>query len=98
MVLIINQNLMKAKITTTHMKIIASVFTMCTNLARHSSQLLWQQYICFLQYPSLIIYTQGKKKSWRNDTTGAISAHLLPVSGTSSEHSLSTAICSQTPT
>lgn len=63
MVLIINQNLMKAKITTTHMKIIASVFTMCTNLARHSSQLLWQQYICFLQYPSLIIYTQGKKKN-----------------------------------
>lgn len=82
------------------MKIIASVFTMCTNLARHSSQLLWQQYISFLQYPSLIIYTKGKKKkkSWRNDTTGAISAQLLPVSGTSSEHSLSTAICSQTPT
>lgn len=53
---------MKAKITTTHMKIIASVFTMCTNLARHSSQLLWQQYISFLQYPSLIIYTKGKKK------------------------------------
>lgn len=66
---------MKAKITTTRTKIIASVLTMCTNLARHLSQLLWQQYICFAQYPSLIIYTQGnERKSWRNDSTGAISA------------------------
>lgn len=73
--LIINRNLMKAKITTTLTKIFASVFSMCTNLARHLSQLLWQQYICFPQYPSLIIYTQGKKKpSWRDGTTGAISA------------------------
>lgn len=36
--------------------------------------------------------------SWRNDTTGAISARLPPVSGTSSERSLSTGIYSQTPT
>lgn len=63
MVLIINQNLMKAKITTTRTRIIASVFSMCTDLARHSSQLLWQQYICFPQYPSLIIYTQGGEKN-----------------------------------
>lgn len=60
MVLIINQNLMKAKIIAIPTKIIASAFSMCTNLAYHSSQLLWQQYICFPQYPSLIIYTQEK--------------------------------------
>lgn len=51
---------MKAKIIAIPTKIIASAFSMCTNLAYHSSQLLWQQYICFPQYPSLIIYTQEK--------------------------------------
>lgn len=38
----------------------------------------WKLYICFPQYPSLIIYTRGKKnkESCRDDATGAVSAHL----------------------
>lgn len=58
---------MKAKIDALHMNITISVFSVWTNLACHSPRLLWQQYICFPQYHSLIIYTQ--EKMWRNDTT-----------------------------
>ena len=85
--LIINRNLMKAKITATLTKIIASVFSMCTAPARRPSQLLWQQYICFPQYPSLIIYTQEKEyicMSWRNGAPHAASARLLAERGSDS--------------
>lgn len=85
--LIINQSLMKAKITAARTKIIASVFSMCTAPARCPSQLLWQQCLCFPQYPSLIIYTQEKESIYvprRNDAPHAASARLLTERGTKS--------------